>query len=47
MPLHRAILKAHEMGLFVYEGSNKVSIISAIVSLLSSGQTDAYQSILE
>lgn len=42
-------LKAHEMGLLVYKGSNKVSIIiSAIVSLLSSGQTDkAYQSILE
>ncbi len=42
-------LKAHEMGLLVYEGSNKVSIlISAIVSLLSSGQTErAYQSILE
>ena len=42
-------LKAHEMGLLVYKDSNKVSIIiSAIVSLLSSGQTDkAYQSILE
>jgi len=42
-------LKAHEMGLQVYEGSNKVSIIiSAIVSLLSSGQIDrAYQNILE
>lgn len=42
-------LKAHEMGLQVYEGSNRVSIIiSAIVSLLSSGQFDrAYQSILE
>ena len=42
-------LKAHEMGLLVYKGSNRVSIIiSAIVSLLSSGQTDkAYQSILE
>ncbi len=42
-------LKAHEMGLQVYEGSNKLSIlISAIVSLLSSGQTDeAYQRILE
>ena len=42
-------LKAHEMGLLVYKGSNKVSIIiSAIVSLLSSGQIDrAYQSILE
>lgn len=42
-------LKAHKMGLLVYKGSNKVSIIiSAIVSLLSSGQTDkAYQSILE
>ncbi|TKB01912.1 diguanylate cyclase [Alteromonas portus] len=42
-------LKAHKMGLLVYKGSNKVSIIiSAIVSLLSSGQIDkAYQSILE
>jgi diguanylate cyclase (GGDEF)-like protein len=42
-------LKAHEMGLQVYEGSNKLSIlISAIVSLLSSGQIDeAYQRILE
>ena len=42
-------LKAHEMGLQVYEGSNKLSIlISAIVSLLSSGQTEeAYQRILE
>lgn len=42
-------LKAHEMGLLVYKGSNKVSIIiSAIVSLLSSGQIDrAYESILE
>lgn len=42
-------LKAHEMGLQVYKGSNKVSIIiSAIVSLISSGQTErAYQSILE
>ncbi len=42
-------IKAHEMGLSVYEGSNKLSIlISAIVSLLGSGQTDeAYQRILE
>ncbi|BFT32349.1 hypothetical protein D210916BOD24_35250 [Alteromonas sp. D210916BOD_24] len=42
-------LKAHEMGLSVYEGSNKLSIlISAIVSLLASGQTEeAYQRILE
>ena len=42
-------LKAHEMGLKVYKGSNKLSIlISAIVSLLASGQTDeAYQRILE
>lgn len=42
-------LKAHEMGLAVYEGSNKLSIlISAIVSLLASGQTEeAYQRILE
>jgi diguanylate cyclase (GGDEF)-like protein len=42
-------IKAHEMGLKVYKGSNKLSIlISAIVSLLASGQTDeAYQRILE
>ncbi|WP_421131739.1 GGDEF domain-containing protein [Alteromonas sp. A079] len=42
-------LKAHEMGLQVYEGSNKLSIlISAIVSLLGSGQTDeAYKRIAE
>lgn len=42
-------LKAHEMGLKVYEGSNKLSIlISAIVSLLGSGQTDeAYKRIAE
>ena len=42
-------LKAHEMGLQVYKGSNRLSIlISAIVSLLASGQTDeAYQRILE
>ena len=42
-------VKAHELGLQVYQGSNKVSIlISAIVSLVSSGQTEeAYQRILE
>ena len=40
---------AHELGLQVYKGSNKVSIlISAIVSLAASGQTDeAYKRILE
>ncbi len=42
-------LKAHDMGLPYYEGSNKLSIlISAIVSLLSSGQQDeAYRRIQE
>ncbi|WP_420934710.1 GGDEF domain-containing protein [Alteromonas sp. A081] len=42
-------IKAHELGLQVYKGSNKVSIlISAIVSLASSGQTDeAYKRIIE
>ena len=40
---------AHELGLQVYKGSNKVSIlISAIVSLAASGQTDeAYKRIIE
>ncbi|OJF70158.1 GGDEF domain-containing protein [Alteromonas sp. V450] len=42
-------LKAHEMGLKVYKGSNRTAIlISAIVSLLSSGQHDeAYKRLLE
>ena len=42
-------IKAHEMGLKVYEGSNRLSIlISAIVSLISSGQTEeAYRRIME
>lgn len=42
-------LKAHEIGSQVYEGSNRLSsLISVIVSLLGSGQTDeAYQRIEE
>ena len=42
-------LKAHEIGLEVYTGSNQLSIlISAITSLLASGQYDkAYEAIIE